>query len=315
MLNRIIVMLALAISFSGTNSKPLRLERGTSIVVALTDQGVVFGADVLREVSSTSDPGNHRLVPMPGAPKFRMCGTNIVCGIAGVAHVEFGAPGPTSDTGKCGYFMFDFDNWITHIAQETTEQLSPSVVATKIWKDVQVRFAPLNCYVRLPEGQFLRDDDGPFMFLIAGYPTDGQVPEFYAVKIQLDANKESLRFLPPEAQFTASSGLKPPSIFFAGHYAHMTAAESGQDPEASSFTLFLAQRRPLARIAARDSSATLQEVVAQVASYLDVESEFNEKVGGGSSIMILQKGSMPMLLTMPALVSPKQSQNAEARRP
>jgi len=305
MRKQIVVTLALAISFSETNSTPLQLERGTSIVIALTDQGVVFGADLLREVSSTSDPGNHRLVPIPSAPKFRMCGTNIVCGIAGVAHVEFGAPAPNSEAGKCGHFMFDFDNWITHIAQEATEQLSPSIVATNIWKDVRLRFAPLNCYVRLPEGQFLKDGDGPFMFLIAGYPKDGQVPEFYAVKIQLDANKESLLFLPPEAQFTAGSGLLP-SIFFAGHYAHMTAAESGQDPEASSFASFLAQRRPQARIAARESSATLQEVVAQVASYLDVESEFDEKVGGGSSIMILQKGKLPILLTMPTLVSPKQ---------
>lgn len=277
---------------------------GTSFVIVVTDEGIVVGADVLRLRSFTGNSRKPELVPMPLSPKFRVCATNVVCGITGSSNIEFGAsPNDPTEIRKCGHFKFDFDSWLPQIETDAkpVAQGAPATVARLIWEKAQSTFANLSCYMKLPQGKFLKEGDGPFMFLVAGYSEDSELAQFYAIKIQLDPDKRELRFPNPEKIFPQCRTPKLPRTFFAGFHSHMDAARGLSEPERSAFSSFLYQRRIVAKAVFQDATPSLQEAAATAASYLDVEGRFNPMVGGGSSITILRKGKPTILVQMPPI--------------
>src|ERR1700676_3652844 len=152
-LTQLIVLPALMCALSIGDARPDAIDSGTSFVIALTDQGIVFGADVMRLRSFTDDPSRHELVPVLTSPKFRICGTDVVCGVTGSSAIEFGAlPNDSAEVRKCGHFKYDFDDWLTQIETEAPSggRASPAMLAKMIWGKAQSSFSHLSCYMKLP---------------------------------------------------------------------------------------------------------------------------------------------------------------------
>ncbi len=128
--------------------------RGTVVVVALTEHGVVLGSDHLRQITSMSDPAENELKRLD-VPKFLQCGPDIVCSSAGLAEMEiecsFESP---LGVRKGGHLKYSSYNWIPQIQDDGTNtgQASPKRLAELIWEKARSTFDPIECFMRTKEG-------------------------------------------------------------------------------------------------------------------------------------------------------------------
>jgi len=102
-----------------------------------------------------------------------------------------------------------------------------------------------------------------------------------------------------------TSGVQPNpcSCYVIGDQDVFNAVKANQDPFAAIFRGFYAKRLLAAQLSLKDSPAATQEAVAWVASFVDLEREFDERVGGGGSITILRKGHPPDVIRMDKISS------------
>ena len=71
------------------------------------------------------------------------------------------------------------------------------------------------------------------------------------------------------------------------------AVKANKEPFRAIFRGFYAKRLLSAQLTLKDSPTATQEAVAWVASFIDLEREFDERVGRGGTITILRKGHPP----------------------
>ena len=140
------------------------------------------------------------------------------------------------------------------------------------------------------------------MFVVAGYPTGSESPEVYAVRVQYDRQNAKLVYPAPEKIFP--NGLqKLPMCFVAGNQKRFDAIKEGREPFNSIFRDLRERRLTRTALILKDAPTALQETIAWVAAFIDVESEFNPNVGGGSSIALIRKGQPATILFMPQIAS------------
>jgi hypothetical protein len=279
------------------------LSRSTVVVIVLTEDGVVLGADHMREETSESDPDIQEL-KVGYYPKFAICGPDIVCSSTGLSFIEVDcsfetAPGVWAG----GELKYHFYSWLPRIEDNDriSGQASPKKLAQMIWEKARSTFEPIECLLKTKKRHPFIEDDGLVMFLVVGYSQDSQLPQFFSVRVQIDRENMRLRYLRPDHVFPQNLEERLPAIFHTGDDKHVAAARKGFNPEASRLREILPKRRMRASVLMTDSPRSLQEAVAIVASLIDVESEFNPKIGGGSSIMVLRRSEPPQIIHIPEI--------------
>jgi hypothetical protein len=273
---------------------------GTALVVGVSPDGIALGQDHLRKA------GNEILIRRD-LPKFSHCGTATVCGNSGLAEHNFSCSFKDS-TGavRGGDFKYNSYGWLSTIEKESrvSGDAAPRVIADTIWKKARSEFDPIECfYFHTKEGQAQIESDGPVMYVVAGYPEGSEIPEVYAVRVQYDRQNKTLAYPAPEKIFPKNSENRS-CLIVAGQQDRFNAVKENREPFVSIFRGFYAKRLTRIQLIAKDAPLSLQENIAKVAAFIDLESEFNENVGGGSSIAVISKSRSPFTYYfMPQLAS------------
>ena len=127
--------------------------------------------------------------------------------------------------------------------------------------------------------------------IIVGQDDDPRhAPEIKTLSAPKD--EEETLFLTPRVQ------PKPCSCYVVGDQEIFNAIKADQYPFSPIFRGFYAKRLLAAQLSLRDSPASTQEAVAWVASFIDVQREFDERVGRGGTVTILRKGHPPDVIHM-----------------
>ncbi len=294
----ILILLLGALVPGATVTTDSPIIHGTALVVGIAAEGIVVGQDHLRAA------GSETIKPI--IQKFSFCGSEIVCGTSGLAQHNFSCSFKDSaGTQRGGQLEYSSYSWLAAIEKESgiSAKISPKSIADSIWKKASSTFDPIECfYFHTKEGQAQIYDDGPVMFVVAGYPSGSELPEAYAVRVQYDRQNAKLVYPAPEKIFP--NGLqKLPVCFVAGNQERFKAIREGREPFSSIFRAFLSQRLTRTALLLKEAPTTLQETVAWVAAFIDLESEFNPNVGGGSSIALIRKGQAATILFMPQIAS------------
>jgi hypothetical protein len=293
------------------------LIHGTALVVALTPDAVVFGQDQLQQLTFPDEPQRAPEIRRLSTPKFVFCAPDTVCGFQGLAALphDFTCSFEDSAAGvrRGGRINYDANQWIPRIEQDTDDD-APRVIADRIWQKARATFDPIECfYFHTKEGQHQIEYDGPVMFVVAGYPKHSKTPEVYAIKVQYDRQNGKLAYPPPEKIFPKdgeetlflAAGVQPDQCwcYVAGEQDTFNAIKANQDPFGAIFRGFYAKRLPAAQLSLKDSPTATQKAVAWVASFIDLEGEFDQRIGGGSSIAIVRKGHSPDVIRLDQISS------------
>ena len=127
--------------------------------------------------------------------------------------------------------------------------------------------------------------------IIVGQDDDPRhAPEIKTLSAPKD--EEETLFLTPRVQ------PKPCSCYVVGDQEIFNAIKADQYPFSPIFRGFYAKRLLAAQLSLKDSPAATQKAVAWVASFIDLEGEFDQRIGGGSSIAIVRKGHSPSIVSM-----------------
>jgi hypothetical protein len=102
---------------------------------------------------------------------------------------------------------------------------------------------------------------------------------------------------------TSGAQPKPCSCYVVGDQDLFNAIKADQFPYNAIFRGFYAKRLLAAQLSLKDSPASTQEAVAWVASFIDVQHEFDERVGRGGTVTILRKGHPPDVIHMDQISS------------
>jgi len=130
----------------------------------------------------------------------------------------------------------------------------------------------------------------------------GGIHEVYAVRVQYDRQNEKLVYPAPEKIFPSSSE-KLPVCFVAGDQETFDGIRESREPFIPIFRSFYSKRLTRTTLILKDASTALQETVAWFAGFIDLESQFNPNVGGGSSIAVIRKGQPTSIVFMPQITS------------
>ncbi len=298
-INKLVVGLLLSITVPLDCASHDVFVHGTALVVGIAQEGIVLGQDHLR--ASEFETVN------PTIPKFSFCTPEIVCGTAGLAQHEFSCSfKDNAGLQRGGILKYDSYSWLASMKKEGQNSIntSPKSIADSIWKKASSTFDPIECfYFHTKEGQdLIGSSDGPVMYVVAGYPSDSANPEVYAVRVQYDRQNLKFVYPPPEKIFPTGSE-KLPLCFVAGDQQRFDALREKREPFVSIFHDFYSKRLIRAYLIFKDAPTPLQETVAWVAGFIDLESEFNKNVGGGSSIGVIRRGQSPVTLFMPLIAS------------
>ena len=101
------------------------------------------------------------------------------------------------------------------------------------------------------------------------------------------------------------SGVQPNpcSCYVVGAQEMFNAIKANQEPFAAIFRGFYFKRLRAAQLSLKDSPTATQEAVAWVASFIDLQREFDERVGRGGTVTILRKGHPPDIIHMDRISS------------
>ena len=279
-----------------TNSTDSSIVHGTALVVGIAEEGVVLGQDHLRSAGSE--------ILKPIIQKFSFCATDVVCGTAGLAQHNFSCLFKDSaGVQRGGQLEYNSYSWLRAIRNEgsVSGDASPKGIAERIWKKARATFDPIECfYFHTKEGQSQIEFEGPVMFVVAGYSNASESAEVYAVRVQYDRQNSKLVYPAPEKIFPNGSQ-KSPACFVAGNQERFDAIKEGREPFIAIFRGFYSQRLARTTLILKDTPTALQETVAWVAAFIDLESQFNPNVGGGSSIAVIRKKQMTTTIYMPQI--------------
>jgi hypothetical protein len=295
---KLVIGLLLSVAVLGECAPNNPLDRGTALAVAVTEDGVVLGQDHLRAA------GTETLKPI--LQKFYFCATRVACGTSGLAQHDFSCS--FKDSGgiqRGGDLKYSSYSWLASVENDgrVSGNTSPKEIADIIWKKASATFYPIECfYFHTKEGQAQIEYDGPVMFVVAGYGKDSEIPEVYAVRVQYDRQNSKFVYPPPEKIFPKSSE-KLPLCFAAGHQERFEGIKEGREPFMSIFRRFYSQRLTRTTLLMKEAPTALQGAVAWIAAFIDLESEFNENVGGGSSIAVIRKHQSVDIYFMPQIAS------------
>jgi hypothetical protein len=279
------------------------LLRNATAVVAVTPDAIVIGQSQAQFASYPND--SHRAIyPSPEKKltesKF-LCAPDVVCVVQGLAVL------PPDVKCSQGEISFDATQWMPRIDNDGDDL--PRAVANRIWKKLRDTFDPVSCfYFHTDAGRALLAEniDSPLAIVVAGYSKESNVPQIYTVRVQFDRQNERLLFPAPErvfprdqvAQLPVGIPGNPPFAVVLGDQDMLTAVKSNEDPFGAIFRGFYVKRLPAAQLRLKDSPAATQEAVAWVASFIDLEGEFDQRIGGGSSIAIVRKGHPDAIVSM-----------------
>jgi hypothetical protein len=268
------------------------LRNTTTVVVGATEDAIVVGQDQTQFATYPS--------------QFIFCAPETICAVQGVVALPSDAKCPQG-----GLIDFDATHWMPRIDQdETAEGDAPRVIAYRIWKKLRGTFDPaLVCfYFHTETGRALlaENTDSPLSIVVAGFSRGSNAPEIYTIRVQFDRQNERLLYpapevsLPRDQQFQFRFGTlgNPPFALVMGDQDSLKAVQANEDPFAPVFRGFYPQRLEAARLTLKDSSLSVQATVAWVASLIDVEREFDERLGGEDSIAVVRKGQPHRVLTM-----------------
>lgn len=254
--------------------------------MGIAAEGVVLGQDHLRAAGSE--------ILKPIIQQFSLCASHIVCGTSGLAQHNFSCLFKDSaGVQRGGQLEYNSDSWLNAIRNKegVSSDASPKGIADAIWTEARATFDPIECfYFHTKEGQNqIKTDDGPVMFVVAGYSSGSESAEVYAVRVQYDRQNAKLVYPAPEKIFPTGSE-KLPASFVAGDQDRFDGIRESREPFISIFRGFYSKRPTRTTLILKEASTALQETVAWVAAFIDLESQFNPNVGGGSSIAVIRKG-------------------------
>jgi hypothetical protein len=295
--NKLVLILVLAAIVPRTTiSTDPPIVHGTALVVGIAEEGVVIGQDHLRAAGSE--------IFKPIVQKFSFCASEIMCGTSGLSQHNFSCLFKDSaGAQRGGQLEYNSYSWLAAIEKESSVsgKTSPKSIANKIWKKASSKFDPIECfYFHTKEGQAQIDSDGPVIFVVAGYPSGSESAEVYAVRVQYDRQNSKLVYPAPEKIFPNGSE-KLPVCFVAGNQERFDAIKEGREPFISIFRGFYSRRLTRTTLILKETPTALQETLAWIAAFIDLESQFNPHVGGGSSIAVIRKGQSPSFVFMPQI--------------
>jgi hypothetical protein len=265
------------------------LLRNVTTVIAVTKDAIVVGQD--RTQLATYPNDLHRaLYPAPEKkptePKFILCAPDVVCAVQGLAVLPLDV-----ECSEGGVIGFDATQWMPRIDNAGDDL--PRVIANRIWTKLRDTFDPVSCfYFHTDAGRALlaENSDSPLAIVVAGFSKEYNAPQIYTIRVQFDRQNERLLYPAPEKETLASVGTAGnPVAVVLGDQDTFRAVKANEDPSIAIFHSFYSQRLETARLTLKDSSSSVQTTVAWVASFIDLEGEFDDRVRGGSSIAVLRK--------------------------
>jgi hypothetical protein len=264
------------------------LLRNITAVVAATNDAIVIGQD---QTQLATYPSN-----------FIFCAPETVCAVQGITALPYDA--------KCSQgesIDFDATRWMPRIEQDETTD-APRTVANLIWTKLRDTFDPASCFFLTKTGRALiaENSDTLLSVVVAGFAKESYEPEIYTIRVQFDRPNERLLYPAPEKVFLPDQQFQfrfgalgnPSFALVLGDQDALNAVQANEDPFGGIFRQFYHQRLEAVRLTLKDSSLSVQATVAWVASLMDVQREFDERLGGENSIAVVRKGQPYRILTM-----------------
>jgi hypothetical protein len=250
------------------------LNRGTSLLILPTNEGIAVAADdLVYEIS------NGVAVPkLTGVWKVFSANENIVLGTTQNMWLKLSEPIT---------FEYKAQDWLAEFLgpEGSVSECDPEQIAVSIYEKARQTFEPIDSLIR--NGQW--NKQGPcetfINYMVAGYPKDFGEYSLFNINIKIDAKGKGLDFGAVEnhtAQFRQLS--------WYGEDQFLTLAREGFDPEAAMFTRTRAECLATMQTRLPQISHSLQESAAYIAGLIKVEAYFNKyKVGRAVNTVVIDK--------------------------
>jgi hypothetical protein len=278
---RSLVVVVLTGCLSWSSHSPRVYPHGTVVFTLVLRDGLVMAADGL--TTFVAEKGNGIAAPYRGAaePKIAICGRRFLCGMAGVNPFPKGLG-----------INYDFQKWITTFS---VPQSSPEHFANIILLKARDTFRTFGSI--LLTDPFWRSKNAPqdlVDFQIAGYL--GQKPQVCNVRIEVDHQREELRYHEPEC-FNPVWNTPNRTSFYHFPLSMGDSIEEllkGTTPEAQFAAEILPQSVDTAKALFPKFRPAMQELVGDAAAFVRVTERFNPgQVGGVTTIGVIEKGRPP----------------------
>ena len=294
-----IFWLAFLIVSMWTHVRSQHMYGGTIVVIAVTEDGVIVGADHLQEQKSLRFPDKAERMVVD-KPKVVPCGEFICAAVhQQSADLDFSVetePG----VWKRWQFKYNFNSWIAKLIEEHAESSHRDVesFARLVAKKARETFEPVNVLLKTEARVAYQGSEAAAMFIVGGYDKDSKLPQIFRVPLKIDWKNLGLELSIPEKIFPQFEEESLPTTFMAGYRQNAVAADKGLDPQFSRAQVLLKMWLERMRVRLAKYPSSLQEAAAKVTTLVEVEGEFNpEKVGGPTTIVILRRRHHPESIT------------------
>jgi hypothetical protein len=266
---------------------------GTSILAAMSDDGIVLASDGLTVWKSVNPE-----VPLadsfePAEPKVAICGGRFLCATAGVnplvtknlSEIQPGLDVPVN-------LEYHFQSWLPVLDEESNASVLDYAKmlqqkARITFKDMDLILSTENFWkTQFAAHRVLID------YIVVGY--DGAKPTICELVLKTDRDTRKMIYDPPECK---SPNPEESPVLPFGEQQHIRAAKAPGTPEASYYLELRERNRATARTLFPKAPAAFQNLIAQAATLIRVEGKFNpEHVGGITTVGVIPKGQKPSLL-------------------
>jgi hypothetical protein len=272
---------------------PKQFTSGTSILAAISDNGIILASDGLAVFRSVNPE-----VPLadtfePAEPKVAICGGRFLCATAGVnplvtknlSDIQPGLDVPVN-------LEYHFQSWLPVLDEKSNASVLD--YAKMLQEKARITFKDLDLV--LGTENFWKTQFAAHRVLIdyvvVGY--DGAKPTICELVLKTDRETRKMIYDPPECKSPNPADL--PVLPF-GEQQHIQAAKAPGTPEASYYLELRDGNRATARTLFPQAPPSFQNLIAQVATLIRVEGKLNpEKVGGITTVGVIPKGQKPSLL-------------------
>jgi hypothetical protein len=272
---------------------PKQFSSGTSIVAAMSDDGIILASDGLTVFKSVNPEMPLADSFAPADPKVAICAGRFLCATAGVnplvtknlSEIQPGLDVPVN-------LEYHFQSWLPVLDEKSNASVLD--YAKLLQEKARITFKDLDLV--LSTDNFWKTQFAAHRVLIdyfvVGY--DGDRPSICEVVLKTDRDTRKMIYEPPECKFPDPTEL--PVLPF-GEQQHILAAKVPGTPEASYYLELREGNRATARTLFPQAPPSFQNLIAQVTTLIRVEGQLNpEKVGGITTVGVIPKGQKPSLL-------------------
>ena len=264
------------------------IQHGTCVLTLSTMDIIVVAADgnTHLELPTGKPDAPYLRATEQGESKVVICGSNFLCATAGLNPLIYKRHGLDIE--------YDFQKWIASIPAK--KHSSVVEYANAIQRRERKTFREADALLQQPD--FWNSQSAAMaalvVFRVVGFTDEG--PEFCDMALKIDREHRRAIFADPECSIRKTPSMHYSSLWGTHHTNSDTAWINGS-PQSKRLMEIQPSSLATARVLLPDSRPAIQAIVANAASLIRVESEFDpQEVGGTPNIGILEKGKCPKTL-------------------